>query len=149
MPPAAADPADAGAWVAPPPVHAANNRPATLARAMDRPIDLSFKGLLLKLRESCLTMGDRAGRWRPPSAGSIDSRLGLVSKGGDDDREDQEQPEGDALDLDRHAAEPKGVLHDPHREDGEHDARDRAGPAEDVHAAEQDDGHDGQGHALR
>src|SRR5450756_2037381 len=85
-------------------------------------------------------MSDRVGRRRPTSANSIESRLGLVSKGGDDDRENQEQPEGDALDLDRDAGEAKGVLHDRHGEDGENDARDRARAAEDVDAAEQHHG---------
>ena len=54
--------------------------------------------------DGLLTTGDRVRRRGPTSADPIDGRLGLVSKGGDDDREDQEQPEGDALDLDRHAA---------------------------------------------
>jgi hypothetical protein len=49
-----------------------------------------------------------------------------VSRGGDHDRQDQEQPEGDALDLDRHVSKAKGVLHDRHREHGQNDARDRA-----------------------
>ena len=106
---------------------AANTMTATLARAIDRPIDLSFNAVPpLSTRRLVSPLRDRVGRRRPPSADSIDGRLGLVSKGWDDDREDQEQPEGDALDLDRHAGEAERVLHDRHGEDRENDAGDRA-----------------------
>jgi hypothetical protein len=94
------------------------------------------------------TTCDRWRRRRPAPADAIDGRLGLVGEGRDDDREDQEQPEGDALDLDRHAGEPQRVLHDRDHEHGEHHPGDRASPAEDVDATQEHDGDHGQGHPL-
>ena len=125
-PPTARPTAGAGACCRRPVEHAANTMTATLARAIDSPdcSELQRHSSSI-LRGCCLTMWNRVGRRGPTSADSIDGRLGLVSKGWDDDREDQEQPEGDALDLDRHAGEPQRVLHDRDREDREDDAGDR------------------------
>src|ERR1019366_10011446 len=93
-------------------------------------------------------MSDRVGRRRPTSTNSIDSRLGLVSRSGDGPRQDKERAKGDALDLDGDAGQAERVLHPRHGEDGENAPRDRARPAEDVDATQQDDGGDREGHAL-
>ena len=115
-----------------------------------RPADVCFKcdSSYCSRRLLAHPRCDRGRRRWPTSADAVDGRLGLVGEGRDDDREDQQQPEGDALDLDRHAGEPQRVLHDRDHEHGEHDARDRAPPAEDVDAAQEHDRDHGQGHPL-
>src|SRR5262245_29920067 len=139
--------------LAPPPLeHAANARTATVARATIRPLNVCFKVLPPRLRVHAwvrdLTVGNRLGRWWAPSARPFEGRSGLVSKGGNDDRDDEQQPDGDALELGRDVGEPEDVAEDGERGCGEHDAGDRPRAAEDIHATEQHDRDDRQGHAL-
>src|SRR6188768_2202969 len=119
MPPAAGlapwEAAWLGAVVAAGVEHAATARTAIPARAPSRPIRVWFK-IAPPLRDSLLTTSDRGGRGWPSPASAVDGRRGLVSKRGDDDREDQQRPEGDALDLHGHASEPQRVLHHGHDE---------------------------------
>ena len=105
---AAVGAATVGAVVAPPPLeHAESAIAAPPMRATRRPADVCFKCDSSNCLDGCLlTTCDRWRRRWPTSADAVDGRLGLVGKGRDDDREDQQQPEGDALDLDRHAGEP-------------------------------------------
>ena len=101
---------------------------AVPAMASHRPADESSREFLLYAGIWCALTRDHVGRLVSAPLGVIDGRSALVSEGWNEDRQDQQQAQGDALDLHRHAGQPERVLHDRDREHGENGSRDGSDP---------------------